>query len=141
MISESIVNIFKNGINLRLESVEEEQNYIIKMLEYFEEETDFATYLRKDKVLEIENSNFEIALEVYIANSTLFMVPFVDNVFDIFTEILKFISRCHEGIIRDFRGLEEFRIESINKVNGLEYEKTKEKQEEESSSDDDFEWI
>jgi len=140
-VSKSIKGILLNGINLSLESIEEEQHYIYKMLEYFEEETDFTSYLRKDKVLEIENSNYEIALEVYIVNSTLFMVPYTDNVFDIFTEILRFISRCHESIVRDFRGLEEFKIESIGKVNGIKNEKEEEESAEEPASDDDFEWI
>jgi len=137
MIAQSIAHILKNGINLKLESIEEEQHYIIKMLEYFEAETKFTIYLRKDKVLEIENSNLEISLEVYIANSTLYMIPYVDNIFDVFTEILRFISRCHEGIVREFRGLEESKIESVNEVNGVKDDKT----EEEPSSDDDFEWI
>jgi len=140
MIAESIANILKNGINLRLESVEEEQHYIIKMQEYFATETETATYLRKDNILEIENSNYEIALEVYILNSTLYMVPYVENIFETFSEILKFISRCHEGIVREFRGLEEFKIESIEEINGTNDEETQEI-EEESSSDDDYEWI
>ena len=143
MLSNSIIDILKNGINLRLESIEEEEHYIIKMQEYFETETEIGTYLRKDNVLEIENSNHDVEIEVYILNSTLFMVPYVQNIFESFSEVLRFISRCHEGIIRDFRGLEEFKIQSIEDVNRVENEKQKEieQEDEDPSSDDDYEWI
>ena len=113
------------------------------MQEYFETETEIGTYLRKDNVLEIENSNHDVEIEVYILNSTLFMVPYVQNIFESFSEVLRFISRCHEGIIRDFRGLEEFKIQSIEDVNRVENEKQKEieQEDEDPSSDDDYEWI
>jgi aspartate carbamoyltransferase regulatory subunit len=45
--SLQLKNILSNGIALNLESEEEEQHYIIKMQEYFVEETEFTAYLRE----------------------------------------------------------------------------------------------
>ncbi len=79
-------------------------------------------------------------MQIYIINSTLFMVPYVQDVFEIFTEVLKFIANKHQQVIREFRGFEETKIQSIKDINNLDNAKQKET-EEESSSDDDYEWI
>jgi hypothetical protein len=142
-ISSGISNIFLNGINLNLESMEEEQYYIHKILEYFEDKTSFPAYLRGDRVIEIENNEMNLALELRISESTLYLLPYSDDAFEVFTEVLKFISTRHVEIMKEFRGFEETKIQSPNEVNELNDEETDEKtfQEEESSSDDDFEWI
>lgn len=142
-ISTTIKNILSNGIALNLESEEEEEHYIIKLHEYFLEETDFAAYLRKDKVLELETSDMQIAMEVTIQYSTLYIIPYTPEIFELFAEILKFISSSHIKILQEFRGVEEIKIESIseiaNKVTNEEIEENY--SEEESTSDDDFDWI
>ena len=140
-ISGSIKGILKNGINLYLETIEEEQHYTLKLLQYFEEETEFPTYLRQGHLIEIENLEMQIAAELLISNSTLYFVPYVSDIFDIFTEVLKFIAYNHERIMIEFRGTEETRIQSIKELNRVRDEKTDEKEKEEESSDDDFEWI
>ena len=141
-ISASIKGILKNGINLYLETVEEEQYYTLKLLQYFEEETEFPTYLRQGHLIEIENLEMQIAAELLISNSTLYFIPYVSDIFDIFTEVLKFIAHNHERIMTEFRGVEETKIQSIKELNQVQDEKTDEKEKyEEESSDDDFEWI
>jgi len=141
-ISSGISNIFLNGINLNLESMEEEQYYTLKMLEFFEDKTDFPAYLRGDRVIEVENRDMDLALELRISESTLYLLPYTEDVFEIFTEVLKFISSRHVQIMKEFRGIEEIRIQSPDEVNQKNNEKTDEKYiEEDSSSDDDFEWI
>ena len=138
-ISASIKGILKNGINLYLETIEEEQYYTLKLLRYFEEETEFTAYLSKGNSIEIENLEMQIASELLISNSTLYFVPYVSDIFDIFTEVLKFIAYNHETIMTEFRGVEVTKIQSIKELNRVQDEKTEEKEEE--SSDDDFEWI
>lgn len=142
-ISSGITNIFLNGINLNLESLEEEQYYIHKILEYFEDKTNFPAYLRGDRVIEIENNEMNLALELRISESTLYLLPYSEDAFEVFTEVLKFISTRHVEIMKEFRGFEETKIQSPNEVNQLNDEETDEKTnpEEESSSDDDYEWI
>jgi hypothetical protein len=142
-ISTTIKNILSNGIALNLETEEEEQHYIIKLHEYFVEETDFAAYLRKDKVLELEALDMQIAMEVTIQHSTLYIIPYTQDIFELFAEILKFISSNHLKILQEFRGLEETRIETPSEIGKkVENEKIEKiEPEEESSDDDDLEWI
>tara|TARA_B100000424_G_C22873222_1_gene464997 strand:+ start:589 stop:1029 length:441 start_codon:yes stop_codon:yes gene_type:complete len=140
--SSGIANIFLHGINLNLESMEEEQHYVLKMLEYFEDKTDLSAYLRGDRVIEIENKDMVLAMELRVSESTLYLIPYVEDVLEIFTEVLKFISSRHLVIVTEFRGLEEIKIETPSEVNRIKDESTKEKEiEEESSDDDDYEWI
>ena len=140
-ISMSIKNILENGINLHLESLEEEQHYVLKLFEYFDVKTEFTPYLRSEMAVEIEGPDLQLIVEILVTQSTLFFVPYKSDVFDVFTEVLKFIAADHEKIIREFRGIEETKIESIEQLNRLKDEKTEDQVEEESSSDDDYEWI
>ena len=139
-VSSGIKNILLNGINLNLETVEEEQFYLIKMCAYFEEETEFTAYLKKDGSLEVETAEMQLGMQIHIMNSTLFMIPYIQEVFGIFTEVLKFISSKHLDVLKDFRGEEETKIQSIQDLKKVEDEKAEEI-EEEPSSDDDYEWI
>jgi hypothetical protein len=107
-------NIFLNGINLNLESPEEEQHYMMNLTEFFEAETEFTVYLNKDGTLEVETKEMQLGMQIHIINSTLFMVPCIQDVFEIFTEVLKFISTNHLAVVREFRGPEETKIESLN---------------------------
>ena len=117
-ISSTISNMLSNGIALNLESKEEEEYYILKMRDYFEEETEFPAYLRSNNILEIEDSDMQIAMEILIQQSTLYILPYSPQVFEIFTEVLKFIANKHKIIMREFRGYrsEERRVgkERIN---------------------------
>lgn len=122
-ISSGISNIFLNGINLNLESVEEEQYYTLKMLEFFEDKTDFPAYLRGDRVIEVENRDMDLALELRISESTLYLLPYTEDVFEVFTEVLKFISSRHVQIMKEFRGIEETKIQSPDEVNQINNEK------------------
>tara|TARA_B100000686_G_scaffold352550_1_gene454909 strand:+ start:167 stop:610 length:444 start_codon:yes stop_codon:yes gene_type:complete len=142
-ISQSLKGILLNGINLSLESIEEEQHYILKLLEFFEAETKFTAYIKKNAAaLEVETPELNLAMEIHIVDSVLFMVPFANNVFEVFAEVLRFISNNHEKIIREFRGIEENKIESITELNErIKNGPSKEQEEEEPSSDDDYEWI
>jgi hypothetical protein len=121
--------------------MEEEQHYVLKMLEYFEDKTDLSAYLKGDRVIEIENKDMQLAMELRVSESTLYLIPYMEDVLEIFTEVLKFISNRHLEIVSEFRGFEETKIEAPNEVNRIKNENTKEEIEEESSSDDDYEWI
>ena len=84
----------------------------------------------------------DLALELRISESTLYLLPYTEDVFEVFTEVLKFISSRHVQIMKEFRGIEETKIQSPDEVNQINNEKTDEKNiEEDSSSDDDYEWI
>tara|TARA_R110001583_G_scaffold81124_2_gene216857 strand:+ start:3815 stop:4267 length:453 start_codon:yes stop_codon:yes gene_type:complete len=145
-ISSGIQNILKDGIYLHLETKEEEQYYASKLHQYFEEETEFRTYLGKGNVIEVESFDMTLAVEILITDSTLYLVPYVSDIFEIFTEVLKFIAYKHELIMTEFRGIEVTKIQSVNELNRANNEKTEQQNrenntEEEPSSDDDYEWI
>ncbi len=142
-VSSGIKEILMNGINLNLDSAEEEQFYLLKMLEFFEEETEFTAYLKDDGALDVETLEMQLGMQIQIVSSTLFMVPYQQDVFEIFTSVLQFISTQHAEIMRDFRGLEETKIESVNELKKREAINNEETEEleEDSSSDDDYEWI
>ena len=106
-----IRNILLNGINLKLETIEEEEYYMEKLHQFFEEETEFTAYLRKDFGLEIETKDLQLGMEILITKSTLFMIPYSTEVFEIFTEVLRFISQSHTQVVKEFRGAEEIKIE------------------------------
>lgn len=139
-VSSGIKNILLNGINLNLESIEEEDHYMANLATYFEEETEFTAYLSKDGTLEVETKEMQLGMQIHIISSTLYMIPVVQDVFEIFSEVLRFISNKHQKVIMEFRGFEETKIESIKELNGLKNVE-KNETEEESSSDDDYEWI
>ena len=139
-VTSGIKNILLNGINLNLESIEEEDHYMANLAAYFEEETEFTAYLGKDGTLDVETKEMQLGMQIHIINSTLYMIPVVQDVFEIFSEVLRFISSKHQKVIMEFRGFEETKIESIKELNGLKNVE-KNETEEESSSDDDYEWI
>jgi len=140
-ISLSIKKILESGIKLFLDSPEEEEHYIMKLFEYFEVETEFTPYLRSPNSLEIEGSDMQLLVEIVVTESTLFFIPYTSDMFNVFTEVLKFIANHHETTLREFRGIEEIKIQSIKDVNKIDEETEKNTKEEESSSDDDYEWI
>jgi hypothetical protein len=138
-ISLSLKNILQNGIQLHLETIEEEQFYLSKLFEYMEVETEFTPYLRGEATIEIESADMQLLVELLISQSTLFFIPYNNKVFDVFTEVLKFIAGNHEDIIREFRGVEVNKIQTIKDMKEESYAEAKEQ--EEPSSDDDYEWI
>jgi hypothetical protein len=139
-MSKTMASILSNGIALNLESEEEEQHYVMKMLDYFTDETEFPAYLRKPHILEIENDNLQLAMEIIVQQSTMYLLPYGEEVFEIFTEVLKFIATKHMEVVSDFRGVEQTKIESISEVESKNNEEKEERQEP-PDDDDDYEWI
>ena len=133
--SSGIGNMLDYGIDLKLESIEEELYYISQMCDYFNEETDFRAYLSGEISFEIETDKDNVLLEVVIKNSTLLILPYSDDFFEVFTLILAFIAREHERIIKDLRcSIPADRIQAPSEIK-------EDSIEEESSSEDDYEWI
>ena len=132
-ISSGIKGVLDYGINLKLESEEEEMYYIQKMCEFFNEETDFKAYLSGDRSFDVELDRTTPILEVTITNSNLTVIPYTEDIFEVFTLILSFIVKRHMDIIRDLREPIEHKIESIKDISV--------KNEPEEDSSDDYEWI
>ena len=138
-ISSGVKGFLDYGIDLKLESYEEENYYITQMCEYFNKQSSFKAYLSGDKSFEIELDRDTPIMEVMIRDSILSIVPYTDDIFETFTLILGFIAKKHKDIIKEFRGNDFHKIESVKEISGVDDDKTDE--EEEPSDDDDFEWI
>ena len=132
--SSGIKGILDYGIDLKLESEDEEIYYVSRMCEYFNEESDFKAYLSGDRSFEVELDRSTPIMEVTIMSSILRIMPYTDDVFEAFAVMLAFIAKKNTDIILELRGEEVFKIENVDEVNNY-------KSEEESSSDDDYEWI
>ncbi len=132
-ISSGIANTLEYGIDLKLDSVDEEIFYISRMCEYFNDKTDFRAYLSGEGSFEIELDSSSPIMEVIIRDSVLYMIPYSDDLFEPFTIILGFIAKKHLEIVSEFRGLEIHKIESVDQVNSPD--------EDDSDDDDDYEWI
>jgi|9_EtaG_2_1085328.scaffolds.fasta_scaffold07114_7 hypothetical protein len=132
--SSGLTSILEYGIDLKLESVEEETYYISKMCDYFNTESDFRSYLSGDRSFEIEQDINTPLAEIFINDSILGILPYSEDIFGVFTVMLGFIAKYHEEILSDLRIYEVHKIESPDKLNELD-------DPEEPSSDDDYEWI
>lgn len=132
-ISSGIANTLEYGIDLKLESVEEETFYISRMCEYFNDKTEFKAYLSGEGSFEVEIDRTSPLMEVVIKESVLYMIPYTEDIFEAFTTILSFIATKHLEVVSDFRGLEVHKIESIDQVNSPDTD--------EDDDDDDYEWI
>ena len=115
-VSSGISGVLNHGINLKLESDEEEIYYIRKMCEFFNEETEFKAYLSGDRSFDVELDRVTPILEVTIKNSNLTILPYAEDIFEVFTLILSFIVKRHMDIIKELREPTEHKIESLKKV-------------------------
>ena len=130
-ISSGINGVLESGIDLRLESYEEENYYIMQMCEFFNEESQFKAYLSGDRSFDVELDRDTPILEVMIRDSILQVIPYTEDIFEVFTLILGFIARRHQQIILDFRGKEKHKIEKPSDINHPD----------EDDDSDDYEWI
>jgi len=133
-ISSGIANTLEYGIDLKLESEDEENFYISRMCDYFNDKTDYRAYLSGEASFEIELDSSSPIVEVMIRESILYMIPYSEDIFEAFTIILSFIAKQHLSVISEFRGIEVHKIESVDQVSssGLD---------EQGDDDDDYEWI
>ena len=141
--SSGIKGILDYGIDLKLESDEEEIYYTSRMCEYFNEKSDFKAYLSGERSFEVELNRTTPIMEISIMSSMLTIMPYTDDIFEAFAVMLAFIAKKHQDIITEFRGEERSLIEALSEVNQVKnVEETDKKEiEEESSGDDDYEWI
>jgi len=130
-ISSGIQGVLNQGIDLKLESYEEENHYILQMCEFFNEETDFRAYLSGDRSFDVELDKDTPILEVIIRESCLTILPYSEDIFEVFTLILGFIAKRHMNIVREFRETGGHKIQSPSDVGSEDNEE----------DSDDYEWI
>ena len=111
----------------------------MKLTEHLQKSDKYNVYLKSSKYIEIENEDFQIAMDVFVTESVLFMFPYVEDIYEVFAEILKFISENHEKILLELRGSGLSRIESPEEIKSNLFIEDTDDYEEPSS--DDLEWI
>ena len=133
-IDSGMRNALEYGIDLKLESKDEEEHYITRLCEYFNEETNFSAYSTGEATMEIELDRNSPILEVLIRDSVLYMIPYAEDMFEAFTLVLSFIAKYHLDVLSEIReGLQE--VHKIESLNNFESEETAD------DDDDDYEWI
>lgn len=133
-ILKGIKDILINGINLELESSEEEEAYFDLFLRWFEEYTIYYCAPLDNNSCMVEAENGTPLAEVSFEESKLNIIPHNEDLFELITEVLRFVAREHEGFINNFRGREaQSMISSPSEV------KNQPLHEEEESSED--EWL
>jgi hypothetical protein len=138
--SSGVQGVLDYGIDLKLESEEEEIYYISQMCDFFNEQTDFRAYLSGDRTFEIELDRSTLLMEVSIYDSILSIIPYTEDILEVFALILKFIATYHQSIVDEFRPTMGHRIQSPSEVTKTNKETLDEKGDEEESSED-WEWI
>jgi hypothetical protein len=133
-IDSGIRNALEYGIDLKLESKEEEEYYISRLCDFFNTETNYKAYLSGEASIEIEIDRSSPILEVLIRDSILYMIPYAEDMFEAFTLVLSFIAKHHIDVLSEVREgfLEVHKIEPLNNF---------ETEEPTDDDDDDYEWI
>ena len=143
IIGSGIKGVLDYGIDLKLESKEEENYYIIQMCEFFNEESEFKAYLSGDTSFEIEHDRTSPVMEVCIQDSLLTIIPYTDDIFEAFTLILSFIAKHHQSIVTEMRGTPQHnKIEDPEDIKEKEGTNVSEEiSDPDEDSSDDYEWI
>ena len=125
---ETLSNLLNFGVNLKLDSDEENKFYALSLSAWLMQQEDFDATLLSDEKIEIYYYS-EHVMSIKIKNSTLTLDPITESCFEAVMMVLKFISERHELTRNEFTKL------SIREVDLEEAES------EEQDSEDDSEWI
>jgi len=125
---ETLSNLLNFGVNLKLDSDEENKFYALSLSAWLMQQEDFDATLLSDEKIEIYYYS-EHVMSIKIKNSTLTLDPITESCFEAVMMVLKFISEQHELTRNEFTKL------SIREVDLEEAES------EEQDSEDDSEWI
>ena len=98
-VSGGMKGFLDYGIDLKLESIEEETYYINQMCDYFNKSSSYKAYVTGDRSFEIELDRNTPMMEVLIRESVLYVVPYTDDIFDVFVLVLGFIAKKHLDIL------------------------------------------
>jgi hypothetical protein len=105
-IMKGIKDILAHGINLELESFEEEQAYFELFVNWYSDNTIYYCTPLDNNSCMIETKKGAPLAEVTIESSSLNIIPHHEDLFEIITEILRFVAREHQEFITNFRGRE-----------------------------------
>ena len=122
-------NLLNFGVNLKLDSDEENKFYALSFSAWLMQQEDFDSAMISDEIIEVYYYA-ELVMTVKIKNSTLTLEPVTESCFEAVMMVLKFISERHELTRNEFTKL------SIREVD-LE----KSENDEQDSEEEESEWI
>ena len=125
---EMFSNLLNFGVNLKLDSEEENKFYALSFSAWMMQQEDFDAAMMSDEKIEVYYFA-ELVMIVKIKNSTLTLEPITESCFESVMMVLKFISEQHEFTRNEFTKL------SIREVN------LEEPESEEQDSEEESEWI
>jgi hypothetical protein len=105
-ILKGIKDILNHGINLDLNSIEEEEEYLQVFMDWYVTNTSYYCCQMETNSCMIETKQGAPLAEIYIEDSVMRIAPHDDDLFGIITEILRFVAKEHQKFIDNFRGLE-----------------------------------
>tara|TARA_R100000388_G_C7150116_1_gene114131 strand:+ start:90 stop:581 length:492 start_codon:yes stop_codon:yes gene_type:complete len=126
--NQTLKNLLNFGVNLKLDSEEENRFYALSFSAWMMQQEDFDSAMISDEKIEIYYYA-ELVMVVEIKNSTLTLEPITESCFEAVMMVLKFISERHELTRNEYSRL------SIREVN------LEEQESEEQDSEDESEWI
>ena len=106
-VMKGIKDILHHGINLNLESVEEEQEYMSVFMDWFTDDTEWYCCPLEERSCIIETKQGVAMCEIFIEDSVMRITPHNEDLFAVITDILRFVAKKHETFIDNFRGKEQ----------------------------------
>ena len=125
---EMFSNLLNFGVNLKLDSEEENKFYALSLSAWMMQQEDFDAAMMSDEKIEVYYFA-ELVMTVEVKDSTLTLDPITESCFEAVMMVLKFISEQHEFTRNEFTKL------SIREVN------LEEPESEEQDSEEESEWI
>ena len=105
-LMKGIKDILHHGINLELESIEEEEEYLNVFMDWMPENTEWFCCPMEPNSCIIESKHGVAMCEVYIEKSIMRITPHNEDLFGVITDILRFVAKKHKSFISNFRGNE-----------------------------------
>jgi Mg2+ and Co2+ transporter CorA len=146
-LTDTLNDLEKFGIDLKLESREKELFYSEALRSWFEEEKGYETIPKDDAEFDIIMDGEKIAT-IYIHDSVLRLRPLSEDPYNALMHMLEFISDCHKQTIAvfDYLSDNDDLSRKLRKSYKEEFGEEKpttivEEEAEEESDDDDWEWI
>ena len=106
-VMKGIKDFLHHGINLNLESIEEEEEYLSVFMDWFAQNTEWFCCPLENSSCIIETKHGVAMCEVFIENSVMRITPHNEDLFGVITDILRFVAKKHESFIDSFRGKEQ----------------------------------
>ena len=106
-VMKGIKDILLHGINLELQSIEEEEEYLSVFMEWFSKNTEWYCCPVEERSCIIETKYGVAMCEIFIEDSVMRITPHNEDLFGVITDILRFVAKKHESFIDNFRGKEK----------------------------------